>query len=207
VAESAESAPGGVPHAAEAVFGAKIRAWRKTAGLSLQEVAQLSNLSVGYISQVERDLANPSLEALKRIANAVGKSIGELFSDFAEPDEAGESAERHRFWVTRGNARKQIVYPGSGIMNELLSPDVQHKLEIIWVEAAPGTGSGGHPHSHVGEECGVIFAGCMRLWLGDECRELFAGDSVYLDSTLPHRWIAAGTEGLKALWVITPPTF
>jgi quercetin dioxygenase-like cupin family protein len=73
--------------------------------------------------------------------------------------------------------------------------------------AQPGTGSGGHPHSHIGEECGVIFGGCMRLWLGDECRELSTGDSVYLDSTLPHRWIAAGDKKLRALWVITPPTF
>ncbi|MFD2351100.1 cupin domain-containing protein [Nonomuraea ferruginea] len=47
----------------------------------------------------------------------------------------------------------------------------------------------------------------MRFWVGNADLELAAGDSIYLDSTVPHRWVATGTEPLVAVWMITPPTF
>jgi quercetin dioxygenase-like cupin family protein len=80
-------------------------------------------------------------------------------------------------------------------------------FEAILVEAAPGSTSGDHPHSHLGEECGFIIQGCMRFWVSEEQIDLYGGDSIYLDSTLPHRWTAIGDDDLRAVWVITPPTF
>ncbi|TXK40088.1 helix-turn-helix domain-containing protein [Nonomuraea sp. C10] len=183
-------------------IGSRLRSWRLASGLSLHKVADTSGLSPGYISQVERGLANPSLESLKRLADAVGMRIGDLFVD-----EGDGSPESSRFVVTKRGMRKQIRYPGSGILNELLTPDLQRQFEAIWVEAQPGATSGGHPHSHAGEECGVVIFGSMRFWVGNADLELAAGDSIYLDSTVPHRWVATGTEPLVAVWMITPPTF
>lgn len=183
-------------------IGHKLRTWRQRSDLSLSAVATASGLSAGYISQVERGLANPSLETLKRLADACGRTIGDLFVD--EQDDSETAA---RFSITRRGQRKQIRYPGSGILNELLTPDLQRQFEAIWVEAAPGATSGGHPHSHPGEECGVIISGSMRLWIENADFELHAGDSVYLESPVPHRWVATGDEPLVAVWMITPPTF
>lgn len=185
-----------------ASVGGRLRRWRKAAGLLLVDVAGATGLSPGYISQVERGLANPSLETLKRVADAVGQSVGGLFVD-AGP----ESRASDKIWITRSGQRKRITYAGSQLSNELISPDVQHLFEAIFVEAARGSTSGDHPHSHVGEECGFIIQGCMRFWAGDQQTDLYAGDSIYLDSTVPHRWIAIGKDALRALWVITPPTF
>lgn len=183
-------------------IGSRLRSWRLASGLSLHKVADTSGLSPGYISQVERGLANPSLESLKRLADAVGMRIGDLFVD-----DTNGAPENSRFFVTKRGMRKQIRYPGSGILNELLTPDLQRQFEAIWVEAQPGATSGGHPHSHAGEECGVVIFGSMRFWVGNTDLELTAGDAIYLDSTLPHRWVATGTEPLVAVWMITPPTF
>jgi len=185
-----------------ASVGERLRRWRQVARLLLADVARATDLSPGYISQVERGLANPSLETLKRLADAVGQSVGGLFVD-AEP----ELRRADRIWITRSGQRKRITYAGSQLSNELISPDVQHLFEAIFVEAALGSTSGDHPHSHVGEECGFIIRGCMRFWAGDQQTDLYAGDSIYLDSTVPHRWIAIGDDDLHALWVITPPTF
>jgi len=182
--------------------GGQLRHWRKAAGLFLSDVAGATELSPGYISQVERGLANPSLETLKRLADAVGQSVGGLFVD-AEPGPRASD----RIWITRSGQRKRITYAGSQLSNELISPDVQHQFEAILVDAASGSTSGDHPHSHLGEECGFIMQGCMRFWVGDQETDLYAGDSIYLDSTVPHRWIAIGDDDLHALWVITPPTF
>lgn len=183
-------------------IGSRLRSWRRAAGLSLGEASAAAGVSVGYISQVERGLANPSLETLKRLADAVGGAVGSLFLE----DESAR-VDGQRVWVTRAGVRKQIVYPGSGIRNELLSPDLQHSFEAIWVEAEPGSTSGGHPHSHLGEECGVVLVGSMRLWVGAEIIDLGGGDSVYMDSTVPHRWVATGDVRLQAVWMIAPPTF
>ncbi|MFI5610713.1 helix-turn-helix domain-containing protein [Amycolatopsis sp. NPDC051903] len=182
-------------------IGAKLREWRHDSRTTLTEVSEAVGLSVGYISQVERGRANPSLEALKRLADVLGHTVGELFSNEAPP------ANPLRYSVSKRGERKRIMYPGSGIMNELLSPDLQHQMEVVWVEAPVGATSGGHPHSHVGEECGIVLAGQMIFWIGDDEVKLEAGDAIYLDSTVPHRWHVGEGEDLKAVWLITPPTF
>lgn len=182
-------------------IGSKLREWRLAARRTLTEVAEASNLSIGYISQVERGLANPSLETLKRLADVLGRTVGELFVD------GTSRIDTERYAVTRQGHRKKLHYPGSGIINELLSPDLRHRMEVIWVEAPTGATSGGHPHSHEGEECGLVLAGQMAFWVGDDAITLGPGDSIYLDSTLPHRWEATGDDGLRAVWLISPPTF
>ncbi len=92
-------------------------------------------------------------------------------------------------------------------MNELLSPDLRHRLEVIWVEAPPGAASVCHPHAHPGEECGIMIEGWMIFWIGPDKVVLDEGDSIYLDSTIPHRWVAGDAGQLRAVWLITPPTF
>jgi mannose-6-phosphate isomerase-like protein (cupin superfamily) len=127
--------------------------------------------------------------------------MGELFLD------GSPRQDDTPYSISRRGDRKKIQYPGSGIVNELLSPDLRCSMEVIWVEAPLGANSGGHPHSHAGEECGVVLAGRMLFSVGNDEVVLEAGDSIYLDSTVPHSWRASGSEDLRALWVITPPTF
>jgi transcriptional regulator with XRE-family HTH domain len=201
MAQSPDSTDGSRPGTDEFLIGSKLREWRLGAGRTLSDIAEASSLSIGYISQIERGMANPSLETLKRLADELDHRVGELF---IEPD--AESTPS-RYAVTRRGMRKQIYFPGSGILNELLSPDLKHQMEVIWVQAPVGAESGDHPHSHEGEECGFVFAGEMILRIGGDEVVLGAGDSVYLDSSTPHRWRAAGQEELQAIWLITPPTF
>lgn len=189
-------------------IGSKIREWRNQQGLTLVVLADRVGLSPGYVSQVERGLANPSLEVLKRLTDAVGRTVGELFGE-SRVDAAGyaDTLRNGGYAVSKRGQRKKIQYPGSGIMNELLSPDLRHSMEVIWVEAEPGAESGGHPHAHEGEECGIVIDGRMIFWVGGDKVVLEQGDSIYLDSKVPHRWVAGDAGQLRAVWVITPPTF
>ena len=190
-----------VPGEEELVIGSKLREWRLSASRTLTDIAQAAGLSIGYISQVERGMANPSLETLKRLADELGHRVAELFTEGdSDPDVL-------RYAVTRRGQRRTMHFPGSGIVNELLSPDLKHQIEAIWVEAPEGADSGDHPHSHTGEELGVVIEGKMIIWAGEEKVELGPGDSIYLDSTLPHRWTAGRGATMKAIWLITPPTF
>lgn len=200
----------------DAQIGSFIRTRRKELGWSLATVAEQANFSVSYISQVERGLANPTLSSLKEIAQVLGFTIGDLLEARDGDAPPNASAEIRRddhngdqgfVAVTRQGHRKRINYPGSGISNELLSPNLRHQMEIIWIEAASGANSGGHPHHHEGEECGVVLEGGMKFWVDDDEIILGPNDSIYFSSQLPHRWSSVGDEPLRAIWIITPPTF
>jgi mannose-6-phosphate isomerase-like protein (cupin superfamily) len=154
---------------------------------------------VSHLSGIERGNANVTLVLLKRICDALGITVGALLS---EPEAESDSVR-----VLRGGDRKRVLFPQTGIVNELLSPNMQGMMEIIWVEAKPGSTSGDHPHQHEGEEFGLIFEGAMEFKARDDITVLESGDSVYLKSTVPHSWRSVGDTMLRALWVITPPTF
>jgi mannose-6-phosphate isomerase-like protein (cupin superfamily) len=174
--------------------------------MSLAQVADLAGVSTSFVSQVERGVANPTLATLKSLVEALGSSVGALLEDDVSGDDLAKPAGDD-VAVLRAGQRRRIVYPGSSIANELLSPSLQRKMEIIWVEAAPGANSGGHPHMHDGEECGVVISGEMAFKVGDTDVVLRPRDSIYFSSHLPHQWESVGDEPLIAIWIITPPTF
>jgi mannose-6-phosphate isomerase-like protein (cupin superfamily) len=173
--------------------------------MSLAQVAERAGVSTSFVSQVERGVANPTLSSLKALVEAVGSSVGALLVGGAWTNES--RFVEQGVAVLRAGKRRRIVYPGSTIANELLSPDLQRRMEIIWVEAEPGASSGGHPHKHDGEECGIVISGQMRFLVGDEECVLGPRDAIYFPSHLPHSWESVGTEDLVAIWIITPPTF
>lgn len=182
--------------------------------MTLAELADQAGVSTSYVSQVERGVANPTLSSLMTLSKAVGLEMGSLYSpagpakatDHDDHPAPGEE-EPGEVSVLRHGQRRRVVYPGTHIANELLSPNLRKKMEVIWIDAPAGSSSGGHPDTHPGEECGVVISGSMRFWVGDQDWLLEARDAIYFPSTLPHRWMSAGDDDLAAIWIITPPTF
>ena len=204
----------------EGDVGGIIRERRRAQNMTLSQLAERAGVSTSYVSQVERGVANPTLASLKTLAEALGFTIGSLLD--GSIGTSGQPPNHHvksntalvvrdadvdEVSVLRAGQRRRVVYPGSHIANELLSPNLRKQMEVIWVEAPAGSGSGGHPHKHEGEECGVVIAGAMRFWVGDEEWVLEPRDAIYFPSHLPHRWLSVGEEDLVAIWIITPPTF
>ena len=208
-------------------LGTKLRNARAAAGLTIAEVAERSELSVSYISEVERDQANPSIGALNRIAEAIGIRMSYLFEDtethIANPISvmnsvsgreltgttplAVQNGDRLLPRVVRHDRRKRLIYPGSGVVNELLCPDLQHAIEVQQVEAPIGTESGDETIAHNGEECILVIEGQMKVTTGDQAFVLDEGDTVYFSGLDPHAWQNIGDVPLKAIFVITPPHF
>ncbi len=193
---------------ADLELGPRIRETRERAGLTIVEVAQRSGYSPGYISQVERDLANPSLGTLKRIAGALGVPLPSFFgSEVADSVPQREDADGPAARVVRTDRRKALVYPGSRIHHQLLSPNLRGQLEALWVSAPSGTGSGDEPYQHEGEEVGIVIRGVAECVVGDDVYRLAVGDAITLSSAVPHSWRNVGEEPLEMIWVSTPPTF
>lgn len=183
----------------ELAIGDRLRELREAAGVSLRQLSATSGVAVSHLSSVERGNANVSIAILKRVCDALNTTVGALLTD----PTGGSDGVR----ILRSDSRRRVSFPKSGIVNELLSPSMQGMMEVIWVEATPGSTSGHHPHQHEGEEFGLIFEGAMEFTAGGEISVLAPGDSLYLKSTVPHSWRSVGDTDLHAIWVITPPTF
>ena len=193
-----------------ASLGNKIRQRRKEKNLTLVEMAEQCDISPSFLSQIERDQANPSVGTLHAIADLFDLPLAAFFEtpDHAsvkqpKPQETNNSAAK----VVRSNQRKILIYPGSGIRNELLSPDLQRAIQMMWVVMPPGTDTGDEPLVHEGEECGLILQGQVEIWVGDEHYILGPGDSIYQKSTIPHRSRNIGDEDVIIVVAITPPSF
>ncbi|MGD9712076.1 MAG: helix-turn-helix domain-containing protein [Thermomicrobiales bacterium] len=186
-------------------LGATIRALRTSKRLSAVALARDCGVSTSLISQVERGLTAPSLEVLWAIARALDVPIGTFFQpEPSQPDgaaTAGASAV-----VVRASQRKKLGLTSS-LTYQLLSPDLQHRIELIWVEFQPGEEGPLEPFTHPGEEQMVVIKGEMHFWVGEELFVLQAGDCITIDSAVPHRAGNRSTHPATVIAAITPPSF
>jgi len=178
------------------MIGEKIRAKRVENGQSLKELAEKTGLTASFISQVERDLAEPSITSLRRIAEALGVPIFYFLLD----------EEKHSP-VVRQQERKVLKFPESHLIYELLSPDLNRQMEVMIGRLEPGAASVEEPQTHPGEECILVLNGTMDVYIGENNYRLEEQDSIYYYSSIPHRLVNAGQKELIFVSAITPPRF
>jgi mannose-6-phosphate isomerase-like protein (cupin superfamily) len=117
------------------------------------------------------------------------------------------AVEEEAVGVVRQADRVTLGRPSSGARYQLLSPSMQGQLEVMEVSMDPGQVSAPERLSHAGEECLVMLAGQGELEFGDAIIKLRAGDAATFQGTIPHRLRNTGRRGLRALSIITPPSF
>src|SRR6056297_2993123 len=137
-------------------MGKKIRYIRKKKKLSLSALASKIDKTSSYLSQVERGLAEPSITALREISRALDVPMFYFLVD----------NEKHND-VVRFKERKGLQFPGSHLKFELISPDLNHQMEMIEARLEPGASTCEAPLSHPGEECTLVVNGKMRIQVGD----------------------------------------
>jgi transcriptional regulator with XRE-family HTH domain len=181
----------------ELKLGQAVRALREERGWSLRQLAAGADVSESFMSQVERGAANPSVASLRRIAEALGTSIGALFD-----------GSRQVTGLVRADRRPQLLHPRRKWLDYLLTPQAARRLQVILSVIEPGEGSGPEPYSHDSdEECVVVLKGSLEVAVAGERYLLVEGDSLTFESRLPH-WNrnVAGTKA-EVLWISTPPSY
>jgi transcriptional regulator with XRE-family HTH domain len=181
-------------------LGPRIRELRKARDMTLQKIAEASGLSVGYLSQIERNLATPSIKALHDIAQVLGVNISWFFP------ESDYGTEGERRYIVRAEQRRTLNF-GLGIADQLLCPSLSGELELLCSTFEPGALSGEEPYTHRGEEAGIVISGELDLWIGNEKFHLGKGDSFNFPSTTPHRYRNPGESETVVIWAITPPSY
>jgi DNA-binding transcriptional MerR regulator len=184
------SAPADAPQ----LPGQRFRRLRMRRKLSLAQVARATSVSVGFLSALERGQMRCSIATLRRIARFYKTNIISLFETNGEAQHLVRPSER-KILETSPNVRMELLAWG----NTAMEP---HLFRI-----KPGGGSG-ESYSHEGEEFLHVLRGEFELWLhNDGHYHLKAGDSLYFESSTPHRWKNPGRAETWVLWVNTPPTF
>ncbi|TKT76140.1 XRE family transcriptional regulator [Aquamicrobium sp. LC103] len=168
--------------------GALIRARRKQQRLTLQELGGAAEVSVGYLSQVERDQATPSLGTLAQIARALGVGVDYFI--------AAPSAEDAH---TRSDERKRFSIDGSSIVYERLSAEFPGNMLSSFIMTVP-PGYRSETVSHEGEEILFVLEGAITQVLDGHEMVMTAGDSLHFRGNQPHSWSNHTNESAKLLW-------
>ena len=175
-------------------IGNKLKELRVLKGLTQEELEDRSELSKGFISQLERNLTSPSITTLMDILQCLGTSIGEFFNE--APDE-------------------QIVF---GKQDYFVKVDTEYKNEIKWIipNAQKNTmepiyltleagGSTCPDTPHEGEEFGYILQGTVSIHLGNKTYKAKKGESFYYTADKTH--FLSSKSGAVLIWVSSPPSF
>lgn len=181
-------------------LGSVIRVARRGAKMTLMQVAREAELSISFLSQVERNQLTPSVSALKRIADVLKIPAGSLMFGAESRNGAGAVG------LVRSDSRKRIVFPQSNIAYEMLTPDLRRRMSVFWLNAPPDSESG-PPFSHDGEDAVIVLRGKLKVEIGGVWHELRKGDSLYFNSELPHRWSNETDQVTEVIWISTPPSF
>lgn len=179
-------------------IGKKIRELRKEKNISISTLAEKAGVSPGLISQVERNLVTPSIVSLWKIAQSLEVSIGYLFDEEVKPISNPV--------VTKKN-RKRLSVSNNNAIYELLSADLNRKIEFLFITLKAGDSTTKDFVTHEGEECGIVIRGSLLVKMEDTEYLLEEGDSIYYDSTIPHRYVNVGEEICESIWAMTPPSF
>lgn len=176
-------------------IGDKIKRRRIRLGLTQEELAARTELSKGFISQLERNLNSPSIATLMDILEALGTNLADFF--------AAETEEK----VVFGEGDVFEKSSEAGYTVKWLIPNAQkNALEPILV-TIDGEARTEDDDPHEGEEFGYVLSGSVVLHLGGRKFRVKRGESFSFKSAQIHYLQNTGKKPAQLLWVSTPPSF
>jgi transcriptional regulator with XRE-family HTH domain len=173
-------------------LGRKIKSVRTGRGITIQDIAERSGLSKGFLSQVENDKTSPSLNTLERIADALETPLTYLLLD-----------EDHAPALARDGERQVLVDEASQGRIEFFSPVSGRALQMCLVDLPAGRAL--DRHEHAGEEVCWTLAGTVRITHGEAAVVLRQGDAYHWDGSVPHTIENAGAVAARFVIALSPP--
>lgn len=176
-------------------IGKKIRELRLRLGLTQEELAARTELTKGFISQLENDVTSPSIATLMDILEALGTDISSFFTEQKETRVVYTAEE---MFEKENDEGMKVLW--------LVTDAQRNALEPILVTLESGATSE-EVSPHEGEEFGYVLSGTVTLIDGDRQYRVPRGASFYLRPQGVHYLCNRGKQTAKVLWVSTPPSF
>ncbi|MEJ8544126.1 helix-turn-helix domain-containing protein [Brevibacillus borstelensis] len=178
-------------------IGKRMKARRLEKQLTLKQVAEKTELSISFLSQVERSKSSVTLESLTKISEALDVSPSYFFPQEKSPNS----------YILRKGSGDELHSGQSRFMYKDLSADIPAPLfEPILVTLLPDDEKG-TPFAHKGQEFLYVLEGVLTILMGSEEHDLYPGDSVHMESSTPHNWYNRTDNPVKFLMVSSPARF
>ena len=179
----------------EAELGGMIRQYRIRKGLTLQELAEKSGITKGYLSKIEKAKKAPPVSTVIGIAKALGISISDIF---------GEGEEVNSVCLIKKGDRRHIARDGTvfGYAYETLAHSFHSRHMEPYILTLPLKPKQNVLFQHKGEELLFVLEGTMKFFHGEREFIVEEGDCVYFDANIPHYGVCQDKREVKCLMVI-----
>jgi transcriptional regulator with XRE-family HTH domain len=182
--------------------GDKITTLRESLSLSVEELAERCDCDVATITQLEGGSLAPSLAPLIKITRALGVRLGTLLDDDTHVGPV----------VTRKDAASSVARThdletgvGTGTLDffSLAEGKTARHMEPFMITVNPSADR--QLSAHEGEEFIHVLEGTIEVEYGKDTHVLRVGDSIYLDSIVPHQVRGASPLPARILAVVYAP--
>ena len=177
--------------------GRSIKDIRKRQNISLRKLAATAEISPSYLSQIEGGRIDPSLSVLRRLSAALGVPLFTLVLDH----------EPKSLMLVRKNERRRVLFEKDGLETEIIHLDFEKRFDFTIVSIHPGGASATELGMHDGEECLFALEGKVSVEMSGDGLELEVGDSLFFQSSTPHRVINKGKRVCRFIHSHSPPGF
>ncbi|MGJ0848570.1 helix-turn-helix domain-containing protein [Tissierella praeacuta] len=183
------------------MLGDNIRNTRKASNKTLNDMAEITGLSIGYISQLERNLIEPSLSSLRKIAKALDVPVYLFMEDnFNDIDV-----------ITKKDERLIMRFPNSPVVYEIISPMPTDTFEPsmlgLFFEVEPNKADTEDFITHFSEELIIVLEGEANIILGNEEINIKSGDTLFVKKNIPHKIINKKDTPLRGISIVSPPIY
>lgn len=181
------------------MLGERIRSARKSKGFKLGDLAEITELSSSYISQLERGLIEPSLTSLRKISNALNIPVYLLMDDIVKDNP-----------VVKKDERVKMFFPNSSVSYELMTSVEGGEKNGAKMLAAkfsirPKSSESEVYSIHEAEEILILVKGELEVTMGQESYNLKPGDTIYILSNVPHKIMNISDTFAEGYYVVSPP--
>ncbi len=180
-------------------IGKKIKELRIEKGFTLRDLGEKTNLSIGFLSQLERGLTTIAVDSLSILAEILGVDLSYFF----------KISKKEKKHYLRSHEKEIFNIEESRYVNYLLSNNLSDKALLPrLIELLPSNSDENiEVYKHQGEEFIYILEGILTLYIDDQKHELYPGDSAHINSGLGHNWANYTNKLVKLIAVNTPNRF
>ncbi len=180
--------------------GERIKKIRTERGLTLKDLAELTGFTPSYISQIEREIRQPSLETLRKIARQLNVPLLAFMVDFDDSQ------------IIREKDRKKVIMPQVRTKYEFITPtlsdeNIKPNMVGVFAELDPGKKISEKLITHSGQESIFVLEGEVEVQLYEGSHTLKKGDSFYLRENVPHNIENKGSKKAITIHYFSPPIY
>ena len=179
-------------------IGLKVFSHRKRMGLSLQQLAERSDVSAAAIHKIEQGGMVPTITTLLKIAGALGRPVSYFVEEEVGQDDVAV--------LTRPDENRTVYTSHKGIeLNSVSGPYGRFMLAGARACVEPGADSGRKPMQHPGEELVHVISGMLEFTVSGQPYEVGPGSTLHFRGDQPHTWHNPGSTEVRAVWMALRP--